>query len=390
MSTNGTSSGAVVIVGGGVAGASLAYFLAARGVVDVVLLEREARTAYHASGRSARTLLEIDPNPVVQRLKVLGAEFLRRPPEGFTPRPLLDPRGALRLFRGAGWRDVQSRVDELREAGRDCELISAEEAVDRVGVLEAGTFDGAAYLPEGGFIDVDALLDGYLAAAVAAGVEVRTGEPVLDIEYDAGRVSAVVTAHGRLRARWIVNAAGAWAGELAGMADATRPELVARRRSIAIFPVHEDLAELGVECWPLVWSDPHSVYFRPGFDGLMVCAMDETPSPPCDAVCDERVLEEAMSRLAVLAPRLCMAGLARGSADGTSSVRSWAGLRTFAADGVPVVGEDPRRPGFFWLAGQGGCGIETSGLLGQLASDLITEGASNLFDVGLLTPRRFG
>ncbi len=354
MSTTGTSSGAVVIVGGGVAGASLAYFLAARGVVDVVLLEREARTAYHASGRSARTLLEIDPNPVVQRLKVLGAEFLRRPPEGFTPRPLLDPRGALRLFRGAGWRDVQSRVDELREAGRDCELISAEEAVDRVGVLEAGTFDGAAYLPEGGFIDVDALLDGYLAAAVAAGVEVRTGEPVLDIEYDAGRVSAVVTAHGRLRARWIVNAAGAWAGELAGMADATRPELVARRRSIAIFPVHEDLAELGVECWPLVWSDPHSVYFRPGFDGLMVCAMDETPSAPCDAVCDERVLEEAMSRLAVLAPRLCMAGLARGSADGTSSVRSWAGLRTFAADGVPVVGEDPRRPGFFWLAGQGG------------------------------------
>ena len=387
MSAGDRTSCEVLIIGGGIAGASLAYFLAARGVRDVVLLEAEQRTAYHASGRSARTLLEVDPHPVVQALKVRGAEFLRRPPEGFASRPLLQQRGAMRLFGADRRTDFEARAGELLAAGEACELLDARAAAGRVDVLDAETFAGAVYLPDGGFIDVELLLDGYLNAAAAAGVKVRTGARVTEVRLDRGRAAAVGTGDGVVEARWVVNAAGAWAGELARMADASRLALRARLRSITTFALDQDVAALGADSWPLVWSDPHEVYFRPGFDGVMVCAMDETPSPPCDAAGDTRALEEAMTRLAILAPRL-RAAAPRDLRD--AGARSWGGLRTFADDGVPVVGEDPRRPGFFWLTGQGGCGIETSGFLGRLAAELICEGKSDLFDTGLLAPERFG
>ncbi len=383
MSDASPTNAEVAIVGGGIAGASLAYFLAERGVNDVVLLEREPAPACHASGRSARTLLEFDLHPIVQRLKIAGGRFLRRPPDGFCDEPLLRRNGAMRLLDDEAWSEAIARESQLRDEGLEFDLLDVNAACAQVGVLDPSGFAGAVHLPEGGFIDVPRLISAFLRGAERAGHELRTGAAVRAVEEIRGsELTSVVTDRGEVRARVVVNAAGAWSTELGRMAGASPIELVAMRRSIATFsmPQHLDAGEVG--SWPLVWSDPQSVSFRPGFDGLMVCAMDEVPTAPCDAACVDGVFEAASERLARLAPRFLPAGI-------PPTARRWAGLRTFSSDGAPVVGFDPLRAGFFWLAGQAGCGIETSAVLGRVAADLIAVGTTEAFDPAALSPRRF-
>jgi D-arginine dehydrogenase len=137
---------------------------------------------------------------------------------------------------------------------------------------------------------------------------------------------------------------------------------------------------MDVSGWPFVVSDPHHLYFAPESGGLLLSPMDETPSEPCDARADDVAIAEAFERLAPLAPALVPQALRR----------RWGGLRSFSPDRVPVVGEDPRLRGFFWLAGQGGCGIETSPFLGQIAADLLLHGRTDRFEAATLSPARFG
>jgi D-arginine dehydrogenase len=258
----------------------------------------------------------------------------------------------------------------------EVEPIDEDETRRRVPALAPGRFAGAAWLPESGFIDVPALIEAYVAQARRRGVVFRFGGGVSAIESVAGRADAVVVLGETFRGRVIVNAAGAWAGPIARMAGALAIELMPYRRSIVTYPSPPGLDPRG---WPLVWSDAHRIYFRPGFDGLMVCPMDEEPSDPCEPAVDPRVVAQGLERLRFLAPGLVPTGPAR----------SWAGLRTFAPDRRPVIGQDPVRPGFFWLAGQGGSGIETSRVLAQVASDLIIDGATSRLDPSPLTATRF-
>ena len=161
------------------------------------------------------------------------------------------------------------------------------------------------------------------------------------------------------------------------MAGAAAIDLQPMRRSIAIFAAP---AGLDVSAWPLVWSDPHELYFRNEPNGVILfCPMDQIPLEPCDAAADELAVAACIERLRELAPQMVPKRF----------VRKWAGLRTFSPDRVPVVGFDPKVDGFFWLVGQGGCGIETSPILGQIAADLITRGNTDRFPEALLTPERF-
>jgi D-arginine dehydrogenase len=366
----------VVIVGSGIAGASLACFLAERGVADVLLLEREPQAGYHATGRSAAVLAELDPHPILQQLKILGAGFLRNPPAGFAETPLLDPSGILLLFREPLWSALREVAGLFREQGIGLRLLSPVEAAARVPVLGTDRLDGAVLLPEDGHIDVHGLLSAYLRHARRRGVEHRLGVEVRGVRVERGRCAGVRTDAGEVRARWVVNAAGAWAGEIARLAGATPIALVPHRRTIVTFAAPEGVEPRG---WPFVVSEADRLYFAPESGGLLLSPMDEEPTEPCDARPDERVIAEAMERLGRLAPRLVPRALRR----------RWAGLRTFAPDRAPVVGEDPRVPGFFWLAGQGGAGIETSPALGQIAADLIACGRTERFDATLLAPARF-
>lgn len=364
----------VIIVGGGIAGASLAYFLTERGVTDVLLLERESQPGYHATGRSAAVLAELDPIDTLQRLKVASAGFLRHPPEGFADTPLLTPSGVMLLFREPAWSAISQAAPAIEAAGTRLELLTPTEAVARVSALRPERFAGAVLVPDDGHIDVHAILWGYLGHARRRGVEQRFGLEVRGIRVERGRCTGVVTPDGTLGARRVVNAGGAWAGTIARLAGASPIPLVPHRRTIVTFG-----APLDVSAWPMVASEGDRLYFAPESGGLKLSPMDEDPMEPCDARPDDTVIAAGLERLRTLAPSLVPRTLGR----------KWSGLRTFAPDRVHVVGEDPRLPGFFWLAGQGGCGIETSPIVGQVAADLLVDGRTSRFDATLLAPTRF-
>ena len=366
----------VVIIGGGIAGASLAYFLTRRGVTDVVLLEQESQPGFHATGRSAASVVEWDPVPALQELKVQGAAFLRDPPADFSEHSLIKATGILVTCQEPLWSAARAAAATSADRGTVVRILSPAECVDLVPVLSPAYVDGGVLLPEDGRIDVHQLLWSYLHHAMHAGVQCRWGATVEGIRVEGGRSRAVVTSAGELEATWVVNAAGAWAAAVGMLAQATPVPLTPHRRTIVTFAAPEDVA---VRDWPLVHNESQHFYFAPESGGLLACPMDEEPMEPCNAQPSELVVAQAIERLGRVAPRLVPKTLRR----------TWAGLRTFVPDRALVVGEDPRVRGFFWLAGQGGCGIETSGAVGQIAADLLIEGRTERFDAAILSPARF-
>lgn len=366
-----------VIVGGGIAGASLAYALTRRGMTDVVLLEAAPRPGYHASGRSAQILLELDFDPCIRRMLVEGGELLRRPPEGFSETPIFRRSGALVLMDEPDWTLARRLLPIWRQEGTPVEAWSPERAAQHVPVLDSGCGDGALFFPEAGRLEVTALMQAYLSAARRDGVEARTGEVATDVLRDGTRCAGVVTDRGeRLRARWVVDAAGAWASELAALARATPIALRPLRRTIATFDAP---AGLPVHRWPVVSFASRGVYFATEGDAMLVCPMDQTPRPPEDAAARDEDVELALTRLGRWAAAMKPARI--------RSTR--AGLRTFSPDRRFVVGEDPNVPGFFWLAGQGGWGIESSAALADMAAEQIVEGRSSHPLAAAFSPSRF-
>jgi D-arginine dehydrogenase len=365
----------VVIVGGGIAGASVAYFLAELGITDLVILERESQPGYHSTGRSAATLVEFDPNPVVQRLKAIGGNFLRNSPAGFAENPLLQRSQVMFVFRDSMLHELPGVIARLRTDGVSFELLSRAQVIARVPVLELNESDCAILLIDDGRIDVHELLSSYLRHPRRR-AQLRTNCEVRGVIVEAGRCRGVITNSGEVRARWVIDAAGAWAGELASLAGAAPIVLEPRRRTIVTF---EPPAQIDVSRWPFVISELDQLYFAPESGGLLLSPMDQEPMRPCDAQPDDMVIACAIERLRKLAPRLVPRSLRR----------KWSGLRTFSPDSVPVLGEDPLVPGFFWLAGQQGFGIESSPALGQIAADLIARGTTDIFDSRTLSPARF-
>jgi D-arginine dehydrogenase len=366
----------VIIVGGGIAGASLAYFLGERGMGDVLLLEREEQPGYHSTGRSAAVLVEWDAIAALQELKALGGAFLRHPPVGFSEQPLLHSTGILVTFQEPAWGAVRNVVPLLTQRGTAAHILSPSEVLQRVPVLTPAHFDGGVLLPADGHIDVHELLWSYLRGAARRGGQRRCGVEVTGVRVDGGRCRGVVTTAGEFDAHWIVNAAGAWAGLIAQLAGAAPIPITPHRRTIITFAAPDGLDVSG---WPLVTNESHHLYFAPESGGLFASPMDESPMAPCDAQPDEFIVAETIDRLARLAPALVPKTIRR----------KWSGLRSFAPDRILVVGEDPRVKGFFWLAGQGGCGIETSPAVGQIAADLLLDGDTHHYDAAVLSPRRF-
>lgn len=366
----------VIVVGAGIAGASLAYFLAEQGCGDVLLLERETQLAVHSTGRSAATLSSADANPTLLRIKQAAKPFFLAPPDGFSENPLLCRTGVLGVYPEPLWSALRAALPALRETGLDGELLEQDEVLRRVPVLDPAEFAGGILIPDDGRLDVHEILSSYLRHARARGAQLRLGAEILEVVVEGGRCRGVRTRDGELRARLVVDAAGAWAGTIAGLAGAMDIPLVPHRRTIVTFAPPPGLA---IADWPMIASDTHHLYFQPEAGDLMLSPMDEDAMAPCDPSPDEAVVADGLARFSKLAPALAPRALKR----------RWSGLRTFAPDRVHVVGEDPTLPGFFWLAGQGGCGIETSPLIGRVAADLVLRGSSDAFDTHLLSPARF-
>ena len=366
----------VIIIGSGIAGASLAYFLSERGMTNILLLERESQPGYHSTGRSAAVLVEWDAIPALQELKAQGGAFLRHPPAGFSEQQVLHPTGILIAFQEPVWNAVRELVPLLRQRGTAALTLSQSEVLARIPVLAPAHFDGAVFLPDDGHIDVHELLWSYLRQASRRGVQRRCDAEVTGIRVEAGRCRGVVTSAGEFDAGWVVNAAGAWASRIAMLAGAAAIPITPHRRTIITFAAPNGL---DVSRWPLVTNESHHLYFAPEAGGLFASPMDEHPMEPCDVQPDDLVVAETIDRLARLAPDLVPRTIRR----------KWSGLRSFAPDRVLVVGHDPQVKGFFWLAGQGGCGIETSPAVGRIAADLLLDGRTEHYDAAVLSPARF-
>jgi len=367
----------VVIVGAGVAGASLAHFLADAGQRSVLVVEREAEPATHASGRSAEALVEVELDPIWQPLLVDSARFFRAPPTTIAPQTLLNATGVINLVDQEEATVMAAALPEIARLGIAAELLDASAVRARLPYLTEPDFAGALWLPGSGRLAVGALMAGYLGSARAHGVELWLGTEVTAVDTAAGRVCAVETSRGRVDCRLLVAAAGAWTGELARMAAATPVPLAPMRRTVIAFDPPAGFATDGM---PLLSYDSRGVYVATEGRGLIACPMDEVPSPPCDARPDAAGIELALARLGRLAAPLVPRQIRAARA----------GLRTFAPDRRLVIGEDPARPGFFWLAGQGGTGIETSPAVGRLAAEMLVRGRIADADLAAaLSPARF-
>ncbi|MGH7897925.1 MAG: NAD(P)/FAD-dependent oxidoreductase [Candidatus Binatia bacterium] len=359
-----TEAAQVVIIGAGFAGAATAYHLAKRGVRDVIVLEAEASAGVHASGKNAALCFQTIDDREEAELAIEGTRIYAAPPEDLSPEPLLERNGSLLLASEAGRPALEKSHDAARALGVGTSIVSRAEAIARVPLLRHSPFECALDNPEDGVVDIRRLLDTYLEAAKRGGAKVRFGETVRAIHAERGRIESVATERGTIATRSLVNAAGAWAGEvarLAGIASSISP----RRRHIfeATAPVAIDRS------WPFVWHAEIDVYFRPHAGGILTSACDATPHDPHAPSVDpaaEATLRDKLGRAfpAVVPPRV-------------TAVRAC--LRTFSRDEHFLIGRDPEIEGFVWVAALGGHGVSTSYGVGRLgASALLGEESTEL------------
>ena len=336
----------VLVIGGGIAGMSAAWRLAMAGA-QVVLLEAEPQVGYHSSARSAATFTAAYGNAAIRRVTQDSRSFLEQPPPGFAETPLLRPRGCMTV---ANAEQTDLLDAELGRSGDVVRRIDPAEALRLVPVLRPEAVASATIQPGCRDIDVDALLGGYRRGFLAAGGRIVINARAERIGRD-GAAWWVQTPAGRYVAAKLVNAAGAWADEVARCAGVRPAGLVAKRRTAVLIDAP------GSAAWPMVIDAAETLYFKPDAGRLMVSPADETPTEACDAQPEEIDVAIAMDRL----QRMTTLQARRVS-------HRWAGLRTFAPDHTPIVGEAPDAPGFIWLAGQGGYGVMTSPALSALAA----------------------
>jgi D-arginine dehydrogenase len=352
-----------IVIGAGIAGASAGYEMAApgrgggRGGNRVALLEREDQPGYHTTGRSAALYIQSYGNEVIRALTVGSWKFYTEPPEGFAANPLLTPRGVLFVGRPDQIAELDSLAAETRPLAPHIERLDAAATRALVPILRAEALGGAVFDSKAMEIDVNGLHQGYLRGLKARGGALVTRAEVRALQ--PGRAGWLVeTKAGDFTAPVVVDAAGAWCDEIAALAGAKPVGLVAKRRTAITFDAP---ADQDASAWPLAVGVAEDFYFKPDSGRLMGSPADETPMPPCDVQPDELDIAIAVERI---------------QAATTLEIRrignAWAGLRTFAADKTTVVGFDPERAGFFWLAGQGGYGIQTAPAMGRLAAALAT------------------
>ncbi|TKT77426.1 FAD-binding oxidoreductase [Aquamicrobium sp. LC103] len=343
----------VIVAGAGIAGASVAAELA--GARRVLLLERESQPGYHTTGRSAALFSQTYGPSTIRALTRASAPFFRAPPKGFAENPLLSPRLVLMTGREEQRQSVERTFAEVSGRG-DARLVSAEEARRLMPLLREDHAAAAFVELDAADIDVHALHHGYLRMLKEKGGRLETGAEVLGLAHD-GADWRVETRKGEFRAPVFVNASGAWADEIAVIAGVTGIGLVPKRRTAAMIAAPEGASPDG---WAMVVDIDEEFYLKPDAGRLLVSPADETPSAPCDAQPEE------------IDVAICIDRIETAFNIKVSRVENkWAGLRSFVADKVPVAGYAPGVQGFFWLAGQGGYGIQSAPGLSRTAAALV-------------------
>lgn len=344
----------VVVIGAGIAGASIGYWLAPH--LKVVLLERESQPGYHSTGRSAALFSESYGTQQVRALTMASRAFLQAPPPGFTDHPIFAPRGMLVVASAEQAHLLEEHEQAVRSIGLPAERLDYEGARAWVPVLKPEMAVAGVYNPDAEDMDVNALHQGYLRGLRQAGGAVVSNAEVTAAE----RVGADwrITASGQdYVAPLVVNAAGAWGDEIGRLFGASALGLEPRRRTAFVF---SPPSGMDVGNWPMFMSADESCYVKPDAGVLLgspanadpVAAQDVQPEELDIALGIHRI--EEMTTLSVGRP-----------------IRIWAGLRSFVGDGDLVGGFDPAVSGLFWVVAQGGYGIQTSAAMGEACAALL-------------------
>lgn len=354
------------------AGASLAAGLAAglatglAGASDVVLLEMESAPGYHATGRSAAFWTESYGGSGILPLTTASGPFLRT--GGF-----LKQRGAITLARRIGVQKLRDFAGEFAALGVRMELLERSALLKRLPQLRPDWIMGA-WEPDCSDIDVAALHQHYLSQARTAGAELLCGAQLASAEYGAGGWQITLTDGRTMQAALLINAAGAWADQVAVAAGVMPIGITPLRRTVVqARMVPEPAADL-----PLILDIDERFYFKPEAGRLWISPHDEIPSPACDAAPDELDVAATIDRFERVADWPIAALEHR-----------WAGLRSFAPDRLPVIGMAADNPAFFWFAGQGGFGIQTAPAAADVASRLILGQPGGTVDPAPYAAARF-
>ena len=357
-----------VVIGAGMAGLSVAAHLSRTARVAVV--ERESQPGYHATGRSAALYSELYGNATIRGLTRASRSFYFNSPVGFSEHPLVTKRDTIYFATASEADRLEAFAGTLETHDRPSRL-SADQTRSLIPVFRPDYLSGALFETGSADIDVSAVLQGYAAQCRHQGVHIEFDRAVGELTRDADRwiIGGRATS---LRAPVVINAAGAWGDEIASLAGVRPVGLVPKRRTAVLIEVPGGLS---AHRWPAAIHVGESFYFKPDAGLLLLSPADETPTAPCDAQPEELDIAMAVDLFeqatGAAVPRL---------------KSSWAGLRTFVADKTPVVGFDSQIPGFFWLVGQGGYGIQTApamaraaaalALLESLPADLIDQGVT--------------
>ncbi len=346
----------ILIIGGGIAGASTGAELAR--THPVLVLEGEDAPGYHSTGRSAAVFSESYGNRAVRALTRASRHFFHQPPADFSAYPLLKRRSWLHVAAASQASALETFL-AMEDVARRVRRVSPEEALAFSPLLLPETAAaGGAYEQDAADIDVDALHQGYLRLLRQRGGTIITGAQVTALARSGAQWLIQSTA-GTFRARVVINAAGAWADRVAMLAGIAPMRLQAcRRTAVLVEPAAREISD----SWPLTVDIEEAYYFKPDAGLLFISPADETPVEPSDVQPEELDVAIAIDRV----ERATGVTIARVR-------RKWAGLRTFAPDRAPVIGFDAAAPGFFWLAGQGGYGIQTAPAAAALAAALVRD-----------------
>lgn len=363
-----------VIIGAGIAGASLASELAPH--MRVLIAEREEFPGYHSTGRSAAFWTESYGGPAIQPLTSASGPFYANPPREIASASLLVPRGALTIGTDSDIQVLRQFEDTFAGAGVSMEKLNRSALAWRIpGLREA--YRHGVLEPDCCDINVNGVHQGYLGHALRSGAKLRTCTELIRADYRRGAWRLQLGGE-TVRAGLMINAAGAWADSVAALASVQPLSIIPYRRTVLQLATDPAApADL-----PLVLDINENFYFKPDAGRLWLSPHDETPVPPGDVAPEELDIALAIERFEQVVDWKVL-----------RLERSWAGLRSFAPDRLPVYGFDPATKGFFWFAGQGGFGIQTAPAAAKLAAALILGTAPDAMvariDPATYAPDRF-
>lgn len=342
-----------IVIGGGIAGASVAFWLAQHG--RVVVLEREDQAGYHSTGRSAAVFMESYGSEQVRALTRASRAFLENPPAGFGEHALLTPRGSMMVAAKGQESLLDAHWHILTTISSNARRLNAHQARAMLPALSVENTIGAVYEPDTADMDVHAIHQGYLRGLRGAGGELVCRARVTAMEHNNG-IWRVRCGADIYEAPVVLNAAGAWVDTIARMAGVQPIGIEPRRRSAFIFAPP---AGLDSASWPMAYGADGDWYIKPDAGMMLGSPANADAVEPHDVQPEEMDIALAIHRIE-----------ANTSLTIRRPTRTWAGLRSFVADDSLVGGFDDKAPGFFWVAGQGGYGIQTCAAMGETCAQL--------------------